>query len=687
MKLKLSKAFLQVFLVLALASAARARVWAAVGETFTDSGSGLNFYVTAESGSAGSVRAAANAGFSGTALSVPATVVKDGVTYAVTAIGDSAFHGASAINSVSLPEGVTSVGAAAFQSCINLRSITLPASLTSIGQRAFYGDYRLSAINIPSGVTVIDSQAFGGCTALTINVNVSSRPAGWASDWNSSNRPVYNGGTSVSNGSVIVSPASVNLPLGYHCRFTATTGSDWASSDYIFWEIYPRDSRSSIDQRGYLYIADDETEAYLTVIARSMNDLTKYGVARVYVSEYSGGGYYPDYPWYGDSYYPGYYPDGYYPGYYPDGYYPGYYPDGYYPGYYPDGYYPWYGDDYPYSNYPYSGTRYSLDVSASAGGAVSGAVSGKRYPGDVISVTALPDKGYVFNGWTVSGATPRNSNLSTDTRISFTMPYRAVTVTANFRRDGSADAGENSAGSSGSTDVDSWYKPKDAPQISYSPPSYASPSEASAARGTVSAGGAPDSSGRLTMNVSAELAKTAVARAKLNSSAGNIAVTVENTESGVRSFDAVISQAALYTFLESGVSSLELKTKTQRTAFDYEALKAIQAAAKTGDVTVSVSPYTGVSGAAASVIGSRPAFDVSVKYKTSGASRYISDFKDGLITQSIAYTPGSGETPGRIYAVSVSGSSAAKIDGSFYADGFVSWRSAAAGASGVAYSE
>lgn len=53
-------------------------------------------------------------------------------------IGEEAFYGCSALESVDIPEGVTTIQNDAFQKCEKLANITLPDSITQIGQYAFY---------------------------------------------------------------------------------------------------------------------------------------------------------------------------------------------------------------------------------------------------------------------------------------------------------------------------------------------------------------------------------------------------------------------------------------------------------------------------------------------------------------------------------------------------------------------
>lgn len=141
-------------------------------------------------------------------LDVPSTVEHDGVTYTVTAIGESAFKWktaasvtlpetidtlrANAFNtfdvpsitlpqslrfigdyafsgckftSIVVPENVDSIGRGAFFTCKNLTSITLPTNLKRLGQSVFY-NCALTSITLPKGLTEIPYSAFQSCTKL-----------------------------------------------------------------------------------------------------------------------------------------------------------------------------------------------------------------------------------------------------------------------------------------------------------------------------------------------------------------------------------------------------------------------------------------------------------------------------------------------------------------------------------------
>ena len=159
-------------------------------------------------------------------LVLPSSVNKStGWSYAVTAIGSSAFRNCTGLTSITIPNSVTAIGTAAFSNCSNLTkilveegntaytsiegvlfsnekttlvaypaakapdyeipnsvtaigdyafsdcvgltSVTIPNSVTAIGNYAFYRCIGLTSITIPNSVTAIGRSAFANCTGLT----------------------------------------------------------------------------------------------------------------------------------------------------------------------------------------------------------------------------------------------------------------------------------------------------------------------------------------------------------------------------------------------------------------------------------------------------------------------------------------------------------------------------------------
>ena len=72
-------------------------------------------------------------------LVIPSSVIFEGETYTITAIGDNAFAGYSGIPSVTIPESITTIGGSAFSGCTGLTAINIPENVEFIGSGAFEG--------------------------------------------------------------------------------------------------------------------------------------------------------------------------------------------------------------------------------------------------------------------------------------------------------------------------------------------------------------------------------------------------------------------------------------------------------------------------------------------------------------------------------------------------------------------
>ena len=86
-------------------------------------------------------------------------------TYHVTKIGDRAFAGCKALQSIDIPASVTTIGSLTFYGCIALQSIDIPAGVKTIGKRAF-SECALKSVTLHNGLEEIGEGAFNWCTAL-----------------------------------------------------------------------------------------------------------------------------------------------------------------------------------------------------------------------------------------------------------------------------------------------------------------------------------------------------------------------------------------------------------------------------------------------------------------------------------------------------------------------------------------
>jgi len=110
------------------------------------------------------------------AVTIPSTILVNGVNLPVTSIGAGAFQN-TGITSVTIPNSVTSIGIAAFRACPSLTSVTIPNSITSIADYTFANCTGLNSVTIPLSVTSIGNYSFESCISLasvTIPVSVIS---------------------------------------------------------------------------------------------------------------------------------------------------------------------------------------------------------------------------------------------------------------------------------------------------------------------------------------------------------------------------------------------------------------------------------------------------------------------------------------------------------------------------------
>ena len=101
-----------------------------------------------------------------TDVTIPATVISEGIEYLVVSIGENAFRNNGYITGVYISDGVISIAKSAFESCSELKYANLPESIETLGIGVFCNCARLSYVNIPSNVKVIEEWTFNGCHVL-----------------------------------------------------------------------------------------------------------------------------------------------------------------------------------------------------------------------------------------------------------------------------------------------------------------------------------------------------------------------------------------------------------------------------------------------------------------------------------------------------------------------------------------
>ena len=100
-------------------------------------------------------------------MTIPESVTNEGVSYAVTSIGERAFSSCDNLTSIILPNSLTTIGENAFDYCSNLTSISIPNSVNFIGDETFWACKKLSTVTLPSSLQSIEYGLFARCESLT----------------------------------------------------------------------------------------------------------------------------------------------------------------------------------------------------------------------------------------------------------------------------------------------------------------------------------------------------------------------------------------------------------------------------------------------------------------------------------------------------------------------------------------
>ena len=98
---------------------------------------------------------------------IPESIIYNGITYTVSAIGDYAFYYCSGVKSITIPNSITEIGNHAFLGCSGLTNIIIPETVTEIKTGTFYGCNNLAQIEISNSITSIGDYAFENCKGLS----------------------------------------------------------------------------------------------------------------------------------------------------------------------------------------------------------------------------------------------------------------------------------------------------------------------------------------------------------------------------------------------------------------------------------------------------------------------------------------------------------------------------------------
>ena len=104
------------------------------------------------------------------ALSIPETVLHDGVTYTVTEIGERAFQNCTSLSGdLVIPNTVRRIETEAFECCSGFHgTLTLSNQLVYVGYLAFNNCCNFQGIlTLPESLDIIDRKAFIGCSGFT----------------------------------------------------------------------------------------------------------------------------------------------------------------------------------------------------------------------------------------------------------------------------------------------------------------------------------------------------------------------------------------------------------------------------------------------------------------------------------------------------------------------------------------
>lgn len=111
------------------------------------------------------ITAANKAGYTGI-MTVPAEITYQGCKFVISELNDSSFYGASELTGVTLPGTITRIPGHLFNGCSKLAGVNIPDAVTEIGDYAFNNCAVVENIVLPEGLLSIGRNAFSGCKVM-----------------------------------------------------------------------------------------------------------------------------------------------------------------------------------------------------------------------------------------------------------------------------------------------------------------------------------------------------------------------------------------------------------------------------------------------------------------------------------------------------------------------------------------
>jgi hypothetical protein len=186
----------------------------------------------------------------------------------------------------------------------------------------------------------------------------------------------------------------------------------------------------------------------------------------------------------------------------------------------------------------------------------------------------------------------------------------------------------------------------------------------------------PDKNNALTYTITKEMVRQTLDKAKDKAKAdgredyGYALEFYFDTTKTINSLNISFAADALALLESAGIKETSVITKTFRFSFDLAAIKQINSQSGGQPVIVTASRFSKLSDAAKKLIGSRPAWDVTISFKKDGKTVNITSLGNGVATLSIQYAPGGNEAVGYLFGVYVDGvGNATRIPGSVYDSG------------------